>query len=98
MSDVPLCIRVQNSSGPKVRYCSFQNRDTYYIRTTYLQAEKKGMDVSHAGYVFSFYALVMFLTAPFFGKIVSYFLCIFSKFISFYSMRRPYKYGSLNEI
>ncbi len=43
-----------------------------YIEIVYwLQAQKKGMDVSHAGYVFSFYALVMFLTAPIFGKIVS---------------------------
>lgn len=29
------------------------------------------MDTANAGYVFSFYALVMFLTAPVFGKIVS---------------------------
>ncbi|XP_065200984.1 MFS-type transporter SLC18B1-like [Planococcus citri] len=36
------------------------------------EAEKKGMDVANAGYVFSFYALIMFLTAPFFGKIMPY--------------------------
>lgn len=36
------------------------------------------MDVSHAGYVFSFYALVMFLVAPIFGKIVSIRLIFFS--------------------
>lgn len=51
-----------------IGFCSMSVMAPFFPR----EAEKKGMDVSHAGYVFSFYALVMFLTAPFFGKIIPY--------------------------
>ncbi|XKL68201.1 hypothetical protein PGB90_003692 [Kerria lacca] len=49
-----------------IGFCSMSVMAPFFPR----EAEKKGMDTSHSGYVFSFYALVMFLTAPFFGKII----------------------------
>ncbi|KAK7597853.1 hypothetical protein V9T40_010078 [Parthenolecanium corni] len=48
-----------------IGFCSMSVMAPFFPK----EAERKGMDVSHAGYVFSFYALVMFLTAPVFGKI-----------------------------
>jgi MFS family permease len=35
------------------------------------EAAEKGLSETLSGFVFSFYALVMFLTSPIFGKIVS---------------------------
>lgn len=35
------------------------------------EAAEKGMSDTMVGFVFSFYALVMFLTSPIFGKLVS---------------------------
>lgn len=35
------------------------------------EAASKGMSETTAGFVFSFYALIMFLFSPVFGKIVS---------------------------
>lgn len=37
------------------------------------EADKKGMSETVSGFVFSFYALVMFLSSPVFGKIVSFY-------------------------
>lgn len=37
----------------------------------YLQASRKGVSETISGLVFSFYALVMFVSSPVFGKIVS---------------------------
>lgn len=38
------------------------------------EATEKGLSDTTTGFVFSFYALVMFLTSPIFGKIVRFFL------------------------
>jgi predicted MFS family arabinose efflux permease len=38
---------------------------------SYLQASQKGVSETISGLVFSFYALVMFVSSPLFGKIVS---------------------------
>lgn len=35
------------------------------------EASEKGLSDVLSGFVFSFYALIMFLTSPIFGKIVS---------------------------
>ncbi|KAI5743353.1 hypothetical protein M8J77_017202 [Diaphorina citri] len=50
-----------------VGFCSMSIMAPFFPK----EAALKDMSVSYAGFVFSFYALVMFLSAPVFGKIVS---------------------------
>lgn len=48
-------------------YCSMSIMAPFYPR----EASKKGMSESMAGFVFSFYALVIFVSSPIYGKVVS---------------------------
>ncbi|KAI5704783.1 hypothetical protein M8J76_002683 [Diaphorina citri] len=50
-----------------VGFCSMSIMAPFFPK----EAALKDMSVSYAGFVFSFYALVMFLSAPVFGKIMS---------------------------
>jgi len=50
----------------------------------YLQAANKGMREAVAGFVFSIYALIVMLSAPVFGKIVSIFVIVFNIFFILY--------------
>lgn len=49
-------------------FCSCSIMAPFYPK----EASAKGMSESMAGFVFSFYALVMFISSPIFGKIVEY--------------------------
>lgn len=52
-------------------FCSMSIMAPFFPR----EAAEKGVSETLSGFVFSFYALIMFLTSPIFGKIVSiYFL------------------------
>lgn len=48
-------------------FCSMSIMAPFYPK----EASGKGMSETMAGFVFSFYALVMFISSPIFGKIVS---------------------------
>lgn len=49
-------------------YCSYSIIAPFYPK----EAEAKGMSETTIGLVFSFYALVVFLMSPIFGKLVSF--------------------------
>lgn len=49
-------------------FCSMSIMAPFFPR----EAKEKGMTEAIAGFVFSFYALVMFISSPIFGKIVRY--------------------------
>lgn len=48
-------------------FCSMSIMAPFFPR----EASEKGLSETMCGIVFSFYAIVMFLTSPFFGKYVS---------------------------
>lgn len=48
-------------------FCSMSIMAPFYPK----EAANKGMTESMAGYIFGFYALVVFVSSPVFGKIVS---------------------------
>lgn len=50
-------------------FCSMSIMAPFFPR----EAEIKGLSDTLSGFIFSFYALVMFLTSPIFGKIVTKF-------------------------
>jgi MFS family permease len=50
-----------------ISFCSMSIMAPFFPR----EAAEKGLSETLSGFVFSFYALVMFLTSPIFGKIVS---------------------------
>lgn len=68
-------------------FCSMSIMAPFFPR----EAAEKGMSDTISGFVFSFYALVMFITSPIFGKIVSALVCygFQSRAISFVSLQLP---------
>lgn len=51
-----------------ISFCSMSIMAPFFPR----EAAEKGLSDTLSGFIFSFYALVVFLTSPIFGKIVSY--------------------------